>query len=349
MSDIFKRYDDIFKLAGVPEARISELSDKLREPHRFYHNTAHVEDILSNIEKKYPNDYGKEKCILILLAFFHDAVYDPKRKDNEELSVDFFKNCVENRCDDENSKTICSIIMDTKTHEPSSELSKIFCDLDLYGLKKGSFERVLEDERKIFLEFQRHDYSEYKIGRLTFLESYRKKIENDANVDMLIGYLKFRRPKIGVYAGSFNPIHIGHINVIKKAEKLFDKVIIAKGYNPEKPKFNAGADIMMMDDPSLQQLGLQKKLSYRQVEVFEGFLTDYIRKKSEHADIFVVRGLRNGKDLDYEINQLRVMESMNSFLKMVFIHCDKEYEHISSSAIRAMEKISNGSASHFLP
>lgn len=55
-----------------------------------------------------------------------------------------------------------------------------------------------------------------------------------------------------------------------------------------------------------------------------------------------MKGLRNGDDLDYEVNQLRFMEEMYPELKAVFIQCNKEYEHISSSSLRNLERIQIG-------
>jgi phosphopantetheine adenylyltransferase len=62
-----------------------------------------------------------------------------------------------------------------------------------------------------------------------------------------------------------------------------------------------------------------------------------------------VKGLRNGDDLDYEVNQLRFMEEMYPELKVVFIQCDKEYEHISSSALRNLERIQIGLSKKYIP
>jgi pantetheine-phosphate adenylyltransferase len=347
---IISRYSDAFKLAGISISDAEILSAKLKESHRFYHNESHISDILDNIEKKYPdNTNAKDKTILILTAFFHDAIYDPRRKDNEQLSVEFFRKCISSGgCNEENAEAICQIILDTRNHKPSSELSGVFCDLDLYGLRHGDTQRVFTDEQNIFKEFQFYDYSDYKSGRIQFLEAYRQTINNDVNVDFLKSYLSFRRPKIGVYAGSFNPLHIGHRNIIQKAEILFDKVIIAKGHNPEKKNYIDGADILLCNTPEVQKMSLQKELPYHQVEVFEGFLTDFVASKSTDADVFIVRGLRNGKDLDYEVNQLRFMEGLDPRVKMVFIHCDKEHEHISSSAIRLLEGIKKGSADQYI-
>jgi pantetheine-phosphate adenylyltransferase len=140
--------------------------------------------------------------------------------------------------------------------------------------------------------------------------------------------------KIAVYPGSFNPFTVGHLNILEKAEAIFGKenVIIAVGRNPQKP------------DPKTAQYvsikTLKENLPSKVVEGFNEFLTDYIwEKEKEGYDVTVIRGLRNGDDLDYEVNQLRFMEEMKSDIKVVFITCDKQFEHVSSSAYRALEAV----------
>ncbi|MGA1249258.1 MAG: hypothetical protein ACO3YM_02050 [Candidatus Kapaibacteriota bacterium] len=82
---------------------------------------------------------------------------------------------------------------------------------------------------------------------------------------------------------------------------------------------------------------------------FTGLLTQFIEQHSHYANVTLVKGLRNGDDLDYEVNQLRFMETMYPDLKVVFIQCDKEYEHISSTALRNLERIEAGLSKPFLP
>lgn len=148
---------------------------------------------------------------------------------------------------------------------------------------------------------------------------------------------------IGLYAGSFQPFHLGHLNIVTKASKIFDKVIIARGYNPSKSidsKFNN-----IPTDHNNIYLG-------HEYCVFTGFLTDFISElesKYSHYNITLIRGLRNGDDLDYEINQLRFMETMKSNINMVFIACDKQYEHLSSTSIRNIAQISTETAQQYLP
>jgi pantetheine-phosphate adenylyltransferase len=202
---------------------------------------------------------------------------------------------------------------------------------------RSDFRTLLAWEKGIAKEYQFVDYSLYKMGRILLLEHFTKAYpENKANLQNLIGYLQHHKPQIGIYAGSFNPFHNGHLNILEKAEHIFDKVIVAQGINPEKEAASA----------SLKKLAV---LKYRQIEHFGGLLTGYLTSKEEHADVVLVRGLRNGDDLGYEVNQLRFMEDMKPGLKVVFIRCDMQFEHISSSAIRNLEKIKEGLGNKYLP
>ena len=67
-----------------------------------------------------------------------------------------------------------------------------------------------------------------------------------------------------------------------------------------------------------------------------------------HIDVTVIRGLRNGHDLDYEANQLSFLKEIKPDIKVVYIPCDKKYEHISSSAIRSLEKFDEKLSKQYL-
>ncbi|MBO4513064.1 MAG: adenylyltransferase/cytidyltransferase family protein, partial [Victivallales bacterium] len=135
-------------------------------------------------------------------------------------------------------------------------------------------------------------------------------------------YLERRRPRVGIYAGTFNPFHIGHFSILEKAEQMFDKVIVAVGINPQK---HTGKD-----------LNLAKTLPFHEVISFDTLMVDLIQKESVLSDVTLVRGLRNGYDLDYEMNQLCFMQEMWPATQSVYIPCDKNLEHISSSALKGL-------------
>jgi pantetheine-phosphate adenylyltransferase len=307
-----------------------------RESHRHFHTEAHLSYLLHEIDLLLQQGEinAEEKKILDLIAYFHDVVYDVTQLDNEAQSAKLFTELSQPHAD---SDLIQRSILDTQKHEGSSRLSKIFCELDMKIVTHANFLDMLEWERQIFQEYQYLDYAVYRAGRLALLKLFAQKYPQNAfNLNYLVDYVENYRPKIGVYPGSFNPFHYGHLNILEKAEKIFDKVITARGINPEK------------QDVNTEKINIAV-LKYRQFDNFAGFLTDYLTSKETFAEITLIRGLRNGDDLDYEVNQLRFMEEMKPNLKIIFLACDQPFEHISSSAIKNLERIKVGSGERYLP
>jgi pantetheine-phosphate adenylyltransferase len=146
---------------------------------------------------------------------------------------------------------------------------------------------------------------------------------------------------LAIYAGSFNPFHIGHLNIVEKAEKIFGEgnVLIAIGVNPEKS--NSG-------DSLSRALEISDKIK-RPVEVYTTFLHELIEKKeAEGYKVVLIRGLRNGDDLAYEDNQLKFINDFKKNIDVVFFRCDEEFQHISSSAIRNLQSFRPGSGDKYL-
>jgi pantetheine-phosphate adenylyltransferase len=143
--------------------------------------------------------------------------------------------------------------------------------------------------------------------------------------------------KIAFYAGSFNPMHLGHLNVLEKSMRLFGEkqVVVMLGQNPTKS-----------GNPAIESRAkhLNKRLKCDVVS-FTGLLTDAMIQQAFNygygpQDIVLIRGLRNGYDLDSELVQWEFLKDLSPDLQIVFIPCDKEFNHISSTALRALADVS---------
>ncbi|MBS1637769.1 MAG: adenylyltransferase/cytidyltransferase family protein [Bacteroidetes bacterium] len=288
-----------------------EILARYDESHRHYHTMDHVIEVLGYLQTHI--DCNE----LFLTAVFHDIIYDPRSKTNEEDSAALFlKEAAGTGISDKSKENIRQMILETAHHRPGSDLSKVFIEADLAILNQ-SLDKLLTYEEQIFKEYQFVDYKIYKTKRIEVLEHYNQ----FGRLNTLMDYVRHCKPRIGVFAGSFNPFHKGHYNVLQKAEKIFDKVIIAFGKNPDK---------------NARTWDVPKTIGYRQIEGYDGLLTDFI--DSLGYDVTVIRGLRNSTDFQYEQNQYRYIQELMPGIKIVNIFCDKEFEHISSSGIRTLEK-----------
>jgi len=306
---------------------------KWDEPHRVYHSRSHhLHNLLSLIHDL--NTPLKLREILEILAFFHDYEYDPQSISNERDSAQAFMNCLNTDGEfdtDAIVKIIYNSILETGTLSPSTEISKQFIKLDFNTLINGSVYECIEDTKLIFKEFEFCSVRQFKEGRMNFFNGCVDLgfgIPSD-KIEICKQFLRDWNPNVGVYAGSFYPFHKGHLNILQKAEKIFDKVIIVQAQNPEKSekgeKFNNVNKILKHKEV----INLNPKI----------FLTKFLKDESTYSNITLIRGLRNGNDFNYELNQLRFMEDMYPEIKVVFIPCDREHEYVSSSAIRSIANI----------
>jgi pantetheine-phosphate adenylyltransferase len=316
---------------------INEIEKRYSEKHRFFHTIEHINFILNKIYKLYDNKdiNNTEKDILVISCIFHDIIYIIGNNNNEKLSSEFLLSLSPELNDI--IKTSINIINDTANHKSSNKLSNIFIDLDMSIISDSSFPELLKYEKQIYLENQKYGFSTYKKNRLDFLKHILLHTKyghnNQVNIIKLIEYIENYTPKIGIYAGSFNPFHNGHKNIMEKAEKMFDKVIIAIGINPEK---NQDTDylINLKNNTNL----LNKKLN-KEVNYYTGLITDYIKEKEEHEniDITLIRGLRDGFDLVYENRQMQYIKDIYPNIKIVYIPSDIEFSHISSKSLRYLK------------
>lgn len=145
--------------------------------------------------------------------------------------------------------------------------------------------------------------------------------------------------KTAIFPGSFDPFTKGHEDVVRRSLLLFDRVIIAVGHNTKKNRY---FDIKMMlgkieatfaNDPNVE------------VVVYDE-LTALLAEKYEAK--YLVRGLRNTTDFEYENSISQINKSLNPELETVFLITSPELAPISSSIIREVHRY-GGDVSHFLP
>ena len=145
--------------------------------------------------------------------------------------------------------------------------------------------------------------------------------------------------KIAVFAGSFDPVTKGHLDIIKRVLPLFDKVIIAMGINSTKKYyFNTEQRVQFLEATFA---------AYDKVEVdtYQKLTAFYCKDRGAN---FLIRGLRNGTDFDYEKTISYLNSSIGEDLETIFLTGDPEYSCFSSTVVREILK-GGGDASLFLP
>lgn len=148
-------------------------------------------------------------------------------------------------------------------------------------------------------------------------------------MDLTLNLTEKRNMRIGIYPGSFDPFHIGHLDIVYQAQKVFDRVFAVRAINPEKAK----AATKMPED-FLTQMNVG-------VMTHDGLISDYIKKWEDIGyNTTLIRGFRSGADLGYEQNLVAFLRNMHPQIKVVFFLCDPKYQHVSSSALRAMRQFS---------
>ena len=135
------------------------------------------------------------------------------------------------------------------------------------------------------------------------------------------------KPRVALFAGSFDPYTNGHHDIVKKSAALFDEVIVMIGVNVHKTRaFDAGA---MRD--AMRALYARERLDNVRVVIHAGLVADYC---AENGVRYFVRGLRSGADYEYEEANARVNRRLNPGLETLYLRA--EDDAVSSSMIREL-------------
>ena len=132
-------------------------------------------------------------------------------------------------------------------------------------------------------------------------------------------------PKTAIYPGSFDPITLGHLDVIDRAIKIFDKVVLTVATHRDKsPLFDLEERIDMIREST-------KNFEKVEVTSFEGLIVDFAEEKGAVA---LIRGLRFVSDIEFEFQLAWMNRNLNAEIITVFLMTDARYTHLNSSIIR---------------
>ncbi len=144
--------------------------------------------------------------------------------------------------------------------------------------------------------------------------------------------------KKAIYAGTFDPITYGHIDVVNRATRIFDKVVIAISANPKKSLFSLE-----------ERISLVKKIfkGNKKVEVmgFSSLLVEFAQKVSATT---IIRGIRAISDFDYEFQMALMNRKLAPQIETLFLMPSEKYIFISSSLVKEIAQL-GGNISHLVP
>ncbi len=146
--------------------------------------------------------------------------------------------------------------------------------------------------------------------------------------------------KTAVYPGTFDPPTNGHIDIIERAAKLFDRLYVLVGENPQKAAtFTAGERSAMLKESLKDYKG---KIT---VEHFDGLLLNYVKKKKSNV---IIRGLRAISDFEFEFSRALTNREIENDIETIFIMTKDDYAFLSSSIVKEIAMF-HGPVKGFVP
>mgnify|MGYP001597495102 CR=1 FL=1 len=168
---------------------------------------------------------------------------------------------------------------------------------------------------------------------ITLLKNYKKLI---SKVDEFFTNIM----KTAVYPGTFDPVTNGHIDIIERALKLFDKLYVVVGDNPQKaPTFTVKERVDMLKE------ALNEYNNRIEIEHFYGLLLNYVKKKESNV---IIRGLRAISDFEFEFSRALLNRELENEIETIFIMTKDDYAFLSSSIVKEIAMF-EGSVKGFVP
>ena len=142
-----------------------------------------------------------------------------------------------------------------------------------------------------------------------------------------------------IYPGSFDPVTNGHLDVIERARKLFDEVIVAVAHNDEKqPLFSLEERLDLLRETT-------GRIANVRIAEFEGLLVDFAKAQNAGA---VIRGLRAVSDFEFEFQMALMNRKLDAAVETIFLMPKEEYTYLSSRIVKEIARL-GGDISSFVP
>jgi pantetheine-phosphate adenylyltransferase len=144
---------------------------------------------------------------------------------------------------------------------------------------------------------------------------------------------------IAIYPGSFDPLTMGHVDIIQRGSRLFERIVVAVLYNADKsPLFTVNERVDIAREVFRDRTNVE-------VETFDGLLVDYARKRQAGA---IVRGLRAVSDFEYEMQMALMNHRLNPDVETVFMMPAEPYTYVSSRLVKEVVAL-GGSVKGIVP
>src|SRR5438067_4062314 len=145
--------------------------------------------------------------------------------------------------------------------------------------------------------------------------------------------------RVAVYTGTFDPVHLGHLDIIKRSSYLFDRLIVGVGINPDK------ATLFTIEERVDLIQRVSVGLEHVEVHPFTGLAVHFVRAAGARI---LLRGLRTLSDMEYEFTMSLMNRNLDPGIETAFLMAKEEYSHISSSLLRQIAAL-GGDLTKFLP
>lgn len=148
--------------------------------------------------------------------------------------------------------------------------------------------------------------------------------------------------KTAIYPGTFDPITYGHLDIIERASRLFDRIIITVATNPSKKPLFSAEDRVYLIKQSISGINNEAVL---EVETFSGLIVDFAKEKKAAA---IIRGLRAISDFEYELQMALMNRRLEADITTVFLMPHENYTYLNSTIVKEVASF-GGDISNFVP